>query len=142
MTENIARNEIDVTLKGKKYSIREPNIDELTMFENRVKSDRLKMFMAASGDIELKDRIRMVADILKEPMSANDIQAELTTLSGVRYMLYLVMRHNPDITEDDMGSIVDLSNLAEVSAILDGLGADDSSEVPEENPQPTSPDSS
>ena len=120
-----SRKSVEIELKGKKYTVLEPNINELAMFESYVRSSRLALYLDAAKNIDSKERQEMVQAILKTPIEGEDIQAELQSLDGMRYMLFLVMRHNPGITHESMGDLIDLSNLKEVSSILDGFGEEE-----------------
>lgn len=122
---SVARRSIEVTLKGKAYVAYEPDIDELALFESHIKSTRLDMFLKVSESMDATARQETISNILKTPIENEEIQAELTTLDGVRYMTYLILKENPGVTLEGMRDIVDLSNISEVIAILDGLGGED-----------------
>lgn len=122
---SVARRSIEVTLKDKVYTAMEPDIDELALFESHIKSQRLKMFLEASNGMKPADKQAIIQDILKTPIESDEIQVELTSLDGVRYMTYLILKANPGVTLESMGDIVDLSNIGDVIAILDGLGGED-----------------
>ena len=131
----VARRSLKLTLKGKEYVAFEPDINELAMFESHIKSTRLETFLNASGGMEPADRQEAISAILKTSISSDEIQAELTSLDGVRYMSYLILKSNPGVTLEGMGDIIDLSNIGDVIAVLDSLGADED----EENPQIAAP---
>jgi hypothetical protein len=78
----------------------------------------------------------MIKEILQTPLGEDAIQDELSTLEGVKYMLYLCLRNNDGVELDNMSAIVDLDNLAEATAILDGMGEET------ENPPPETPEAS
>ena len=133
---SVARRSLNLTLKGKVYTALEPDINELAMFESHIKSTRLELFIKASADMAQADRQETISAILKTPISNDEIQAELTSLDGVRYMAYLILKSSPGVISlDSMGDIIDLSNIGDVIAVLDSLGADED----EENPQIAAP---
>jgi len=122
---SIARRSIEVELKGKKYILNEPDITELALFESHIKSQRLELFLGASKNMPPEDRQGAINAILKTPIDPEEIGAELSSIEGVRYMAYLVLKDNPGVTLEGMGEIVYLANLGDVIAILDGLGGED-----------------
>ena len=136
---SVARRSLKLTLKGKEYIAFEPDINELAMFESHIKSQRLETFLSASGSMTPADRQGAISAILKESISSDEIQAELTSLDGVRYMSYLILKGNPGVTLDTMGDIIDLSNIGDVIAVLDSLGADEDEVDPQTAAQTGSP---
>jgi len=122
---NASRNVVEAELRGKKYTFLEPGLDELSLFESHIKSKRLEMYLVAAKSVPSDEKQEMVQQILKTSLDEDTIAAELSTIEGVRYMLYLCLRKNEDVELDNMSDIIDLSNLSEATAILDGIGAED-----------------
>jgi len=122
---NAARNVVEATLKGKKYTFLEPGLDELALFESHVKSKRLETYLDAAKNVPPEEKQNMITTILRTPLDQEAVTEELNTLEGVRYMLYLCLRKNEGVELDNLSDIVDLSNLDEATAILDGIGGEE-----------------
>ena len=129
---NASRNVLEATLKGKKYTFLEPGLDELSLFESHIKSKRLEMYLDAAKNVPADEKQEMIQTLLKTSLDENAIDAELTTLEGVRYMLFLCLRKNEGVELDSMSELIDLSNLSEATAILDGIGAEEVNPPPAE----------
>jgi len=122
---SVARRNVEIELKGKKYVAVEPDINELAMFESHIKSKRVEVFLEACQNVTFPDKHETIQKILQTSIENDELQAELTTLDGVRYMTYLILRGNPGVTLEGIGEIVDLSNIADVMAVIDSLGGEE-----------------
>lgn len=114
---------ISVEIKGKTYDLAILNLKDLAEFEGYIRSQRLKQFLSASNGLDPLEKRGMVTSILQMAISEDEVVAEMGSISGACFLLYRALRHNPGIELDNMGDLVDLQNLPEITAILQAIGA-------------------
>jgi len=146
----MAAKPVTLNIDGKKYAVSPITIGDLADFEQTVKSARLKTFLdvAKAVEMDVEEKAGQVSRILNTPFTNEDFQAELATMSGVRFMAFQSLKKaHPKITLEVVSSFVNLDEVMEVINAISGIGrmseADPSAATPEP-PQPggqPSPDS-
>ena len=114
-----------VTLKGKEYMVTALTIDDLADFEVEVKSQRGVAVREALKDADLPPEVvgAEIAKAASKPISLDDIGEFMSSMSGVRSMLFnALQRHQPKLKIEDMGKLVTLDNFDEATKIVEGLG--------------------
>lgn len=116
-----------VTLKlGKKQFTLSPiTIGDLAAFERHVKEDRLQGFVDLATNIGMSkdDRLEGITRILTAPFTADDFAASLSTVDGVRFLLWSSIRKkHPKFTIDRIDELGDLEELMTVVNSISNLG--------------------
>jgi len=62
-----------------------------------------------------------ILEKLDRPISDDEIEAEMDTVEGLGYMAFLSLKYkHPDITEEDVSTILTVQNLGEVATAIMG----------------------
>jgi hypothetical protein len=73
------RREQEIELNGKKYSVREFDLDELGEIENFIRSKHAKLYREASQGIDPAQIEHTVMKIVKTALSTDELAAEMTS---------------------------------------------------------------
>ena len=129
---------IKLKLGDKEYELTPLTVGDLADFEAYVKSARLRLFLQNVGETAPEMRSSVIASIINSPVSSSAVGEEMKTLSGVRFLLYCVLRKkNPHMTLEDAGALINMENLSSISSIIQGVGAGEISDGPFDQPEET-----
>ena len=121
--DNTVGKGLSVSLKGKEHKLEVLDIDDLAEFESHIKSQKLKQFLEAAKDMPPEAREGMIGKILDKGLTGEEMTREMTSMSGVRFLLWRSMRKSdPDLRLEEMGGLIDLENFGEVADILKKMG--------------------
>lgn len=121
--DNTAGKGLSVNIKGKDYKLGVLTIDDLAEFESYIKSQKLKQFLEAAKDMPPEAREGTIGKILDKGLTGDEMTREMTSMSGVRFLLWRSMRKsNLDLRLEEMGGLIDLENFGEVADILKKMG--------------------
>ncbi len=105
---------ITVELGGKEYTLSPITIGDLAAFEKRVKEEKLQRFLdvALRVGMDKEERIEGITRILSIPFTSEDFATALSTIDGVRFLLFRSLRRNHKHFKieqiDKMGNLEDL----------------------------------
>ena len=114
-----------VTLNGKEYTISYLDIDGLADYELYFKNERNKTISDSLRGAGISDELiaQKIVESSAKPLTPEDIQAGMKTMSGVRYMLwYGLKKHHSNFKLDKMGGLVTLDNFQEAMDIVNEMG--------------------
>ena len=121
-----------IELRGKLFKIKPLTIGDLSDFESHIRSKKIRDFMAAAEDVSPLERVAILKELASEPLEEAELTAGMASMSGVQYLLWKALsKSQPDLELSDMNEYIDLQNLEELSAIVQGLGGGGSDD---ENP--------
>jgi len=125
---NAAGTGVTVTIRGEDYKIRPLTVRDLAEFESYVRSKRIKALIgdgAAEGLLP-EERTRLVRDLASTPPSTEEVSAEMSTLGGVAFLLWRMLRKDrPGLTLVEASELVGMDNLQEVSAVIEAVSGTD-----------------
>jgi len=114
---------IKIEIRGKEYELSVLTIDDLAEFESYIKSQRLRSFLEATEGLDEKIRIEGISKITSMHLTPEEMTEEMRSISGTRFFLWCSLRKkNPDIKLEEMGKLVDLDNLGEITTIINSIG--------------------
>ena len=126
---------VTMEIQGKDYTLKELTVDGLADFENFVRSQRLKIFMAAVEGMDPEEVSAARMDILRATLRGADLDSEMNTINGGRYIIYLALRDNPGVTLASMSELITLENLGTILDAVNALSAESPNEkAVEESP--------
>jgi len=114
-----------VEIRGKEYKVSPLDIDDLAEFETIVKMERNKALFRSLEGSGLKDAViaEAIGATVARPISLSEIDKNMSSMVGVRFLFWSALRRNhPELKLEEMGKLIDLDNLKEVSKIVSGLG--------------------
>ena len=116
--EDIAKSDITFSIKGKQYVLKVLTIRDLADFRQYIKGEKIKLIQNTVKDSE--ERIKLIQQIIN---SSVDEATEMSTMDGVCFLLWKSLsKENKELTLAQVDEMIDLSNIAEVSALLTQLG--------------------
>ena len=118
-----------VKIKGKEYIVSSLTIDDLAEFEDVVKTERNEVLFKSLKnlkDSELsEDALSAIIAQASKPISMDDVQQAMNTMTGVRFLLWCALRKNePELKLEKMGELITLDNFEDVSKIVSELGGE------------------
>ena len=114
---------LTINIKGKEYELSILTIDDLAEFEKYIKSERLGMFLKIGKDLDSKSRAEAIAAVTSEHLTTKDLAEEMQSMTGTRFFLWRALLHKqPKFKLEEMGKLVDLDNLNEVSTMVQDIG--------------------
>jgi hypothetical protein len=109
---------IEVELGGETYRMSKITLADLAKFENRIRSERLRIALETlpAGS---KDRVEIMREVLNGEI---DVWNNFGSIGGISYLLWLSVAHNePDVTYDAFAEKLRFEDMGVLEAILDRL---------------------
>jgi hypothetical protein len=112
------------TIKGKEYKLSVLTIDDLADFEKRVKDERLEKAIGSlqKAKVDPETIAKAAENMLNKELTIEQLQEAMGTVSGTRYLLWCALKQNHDVKLENMGDLVDLDNIDDVTGIIQNLG--------------------
>lgn len=129
--ESAARREIEIELKGKTYTVRELDLAAYGEAENWVKSEHIRLYRENSVGVDPDKVEETVSKMIKSSYTPEELGAAVAAPSAAEFVAYLSLRHNPGITRETIGDIVDLDNIGFLNIVIQSLQED---EIPVDPP--------
>lgn len=124
-TSNSNRREIEITLNGKPYTVRELDLKAYGDAENFIRSNHIKIYRESARDTDPKLREEIVSKMIREPYTPEELGAAMAAPSASEYVAYLSLRHNVGVTRESIASLVNMDNISEINSSIALLQADD-----------------
>lgn len=106
--EKAAGSGITVTIDGEDYEIGPPRIADYLALKKFMRSNRIAEFREAAGDMDARERMQIIKDLVSEPIPQDDLEAELRTAEGSRFMLWRVLRRTrPELTLEKLDELME-----------------------------------
>ena len=123
--EGYVRKHKTIKLGGKDFVFSELSISDFAKFRTRIvderektKDKRRERLIAEAEKIGGIDPLKLLAQ-LDRPVSDEDIEAEMDTIEGMGYLVYLSLKyHYPDMTSEEAMALVGIGDLEEIAAII------------------------
>ena len=120
----MAAKAVTMTVGGEEYSFSPLTLDDFAEFEAWLKGDKLKCALNALGDSATSDERVQVVTTMTDEVSQLEVGKASSSMRGVRQMLwYSLRKKHPDMTREEASALVNLDNLAEMTALVDELGS-------------------
>lgn len=132
-TTKATRGRVEITLKDKAYTLLELDLEELGDTENFVKSKYAKLYRQSAEGVDPEQVEKRVLEILKTAYTTDELNKEMTAYDVLYYVIYLMLKHNPGVTRESMGGLVDKSNIGMLVTAMESF---QSEEEDSENPPP------
>lgn len=121
---NPNRREVEITLKGKLYTIRELDLKAYGDAENYIRSNHIQIYRESAKDTDPKLREEIVSKMIRESYTPEELGAAMAAPSASEYVAYLSLRHNTGVTRESIAAIVDMGNISEVNSSIAALQSD------------------
>jgi len=69
--------------------------------------------------IDLNDLVEF-----EEKFEGQNINQAMTTMKGTRFLLFCALRKNQQITEKEVGNLIDISNIGKIQEITQSIGGE------------------
>lgn len=122
---NAARREMPVVLKGKKFTVRALDLDAYGEIENFIKAKNARLFRQSAVGMKPKEINIEVMKIIRSSFTPEELAEELKATDCSIFTAYLSIRHNPGITADNYGDVLDRDNISEVRGLLEAVSGDE-----------------
>jgi len=113
-----------VTIKGKEYKLSPLTIADFGEISAYTKAHRLKVCMLANPDITLQEKLQ----IIEERPSEKEIDTTLSDISGLTFQLWLLIRHNHDITLKALSEMIDKDNYKQLCEAIAEVNSEKNAE--------------
>ena len=124
-TAEARRRTIKHDIKGESYTLTEFSAKDLADFEDFIIERRVRQIRSMSEGMDETARLKAMTDLIKNGLQDMEVLDEMGTMSGIVFLLHKsISYHHSDLTLDDVGLMLDLSNATEISAIIQSLGAE------------------
>ena len=127
-----------VDIGGKPYEFRPLKMGDLAAFQKYLRDGRLDAIKRQN--LPTTERQALRRSILKDPVSGDEMDAEMSTFDGCLFLLWRSLRKSmPAITLDEVGDLFSMKEVVdamEVIRVISGFEDDDENppEVPQETP--------
>ena len=113
---------IEIELGGRKMKISPLTMGDLAEFQAYVRAGRLKSAVAALREMDASERMPIIRGLLKEPIADADMEAEMASPSGSRFILWRSLRRaQPDLTIEQVGDLVTTEDVPNLLAVVEAL---------------------
>lgn len=102
-----------IALKGKEYKIGELTLGDYADFEEHIRQTKAKRLVSCFKDLPGGSQKELYA-ALNEPVKESELEAEMATIGGARYMFYLALKKHQDITIEAVSELITLDNLPDL----------------------------
>ncbi|GIK14999.1 MAG: hypothetical protein BroJett002_37060 [Candidatus Brocadia sinica] len=114
----ITGNGINITLDGKDYILSPLTINDIGEIEIFAKAERIKALLLVNPGLSIKEQI----NIMKTPLTPEEIEGVTNSIHGAIYYIWLSMKHaQPDITLDEVKKLVSRDNLRDILNLVDSF---------------------
>ena len=112
--DQLAGEPITIEFGGKEYKAAPITVGDYAAFENHCRQRRVKAFLASADGTEAATVQTVCLRLLSGSFSEFDIQKELDTFEGARFMLHRSLcKHQPDLKIEDVdGTITGVNHAA------------------------------
>lgn len=111
---------LEVSLGGETYQISKLTLNDLRKFENRVRSERLRLALDVLPPSE--DRAKVIAEILGGEV---DVTTEMGQMGGIVYLIWLGIHHNQkDVKFEALADRLKLTDVRVLQTLIDKLAFD------------------
>jgi len=121
----MAAKPIEMKVGDQMFKVSPITVGDLADFEQYIKQIRLNQFLETAKNVGMKDEMKMemISRMLNRPFTNDDFSTELSTMSGIRYMVWRgIVKNHPKITLDDVSKIEDLNEVMEVINAISAIG--------------------
>lgn len=114
----ITGNGINITLDGKDYILSPLTINDIGEIEIYAKAERIKALLLVNSALTIREQI----DIMKTPLTPEEIEGVTNSIHGAIYYIWLSLKHaQPDITLDEVKKLVSRDNLRDILNLVDSF---------------------
>jgi hypothetical protein len=131
MMGSAGRREIGIVIKGKDYTIRELDLDGYGMLENFITTKHVRLYRESAIGVDPEKVEEAVMKIITKTFTAEELGAQTATSDCAKFVAFLCLRHNPGVTRENVGEIVTMDNIKEITTAIDAMGDDDEANPPE-----------
>lgn len=110
-----------IEIKGKEYRLSPLTMFDLAEFTGYIRTQRLKVVNSVDNFGEA-EQAALRREVLHEYISDQEVLIEMTTMSGICFLLYRGLRKNEGITLEKVCELVDMSNLDMLTDVVNTLG--------------------
>ena len=134
---------IKTTVGGAERLVHPITIGDLAEFEQHCKELDLKAFMEqVSPHLDAAERGQLILQILSRPMLNSQMEAELASMKGVRFIIWRAVSKGDDkFSMEDASNIDNFEEVVEVINGISALGAQANPSAEEDKTEETLPSS-
>jgi len=109
---------ITIKIKGKDYKLSPILMEDMAMFEQYIKEDKIALITKSVKDENTK--YKLITDVMNSNISGLDIDKAMDTMSGSAFMLWRSLKDSK-LTLDEVKKLIEMSNLKEITAAIAGM---------------------
>jgi len=114
------KNILTTKIRDKDYKLTPFTITDLAEFQNYIKNQKHGDVLKLKESLEPEQFMELLLEVVRKPVE--DINAEMKTIEGVRYLLWLALRkHQPKIDLIAAGNLIAIDNMTDVGVLIDKL---------------------
>lgn len=110
-----------VTIKGKEFVVSPLTMGDLSDFQMELRRQKLRLVNDVADSWTPEERADMRRDIINTPIDAEEMQREMNSLGGFRYILWKCLSKGNQITQEEVGQLVGLSEMEQLSPIIEAI---------------------
>jgi len=114
----------EITIGGRKLQAQRTNLNDMADFEEHIKAKRVDDFLKCAAKANLDSELvkNTIVELFAHVFSDEEKMEMSRSLLGVRFfLLRAVSKLNTGVTEEEVCSLVTITNISEVITLLDQL---------------------
>lgn len=106
----------EIVVGGETLKWQPLTVNELAEFEHYARAERMKYIFEVVKDIE--DRKALIRELDSIDFNINEFAK---TLTGIKYLLWLAVKRDNQITLEEFGSLITLDNIDELTEVIENI---------------------
>ena len=112
---------VKVTIKGKEYVVCPLTMGDLVDFQMELRRTKLRLINDVADAWSAEERADMRRDIINTPVDVDEMQREMNSLVGFRFILWKSLSKQNTITQEEVGNLVGLAEMEQLSPIIEAI---------------------
>ena len=112
---------IMVTIKNKEYKVSPLTMGDLVDFQMELRRQKLRLINDVADGWNADERTDLRRDVINTPVDVDEMQREMNSLLGFRFILWKCLSKENKITLEEVGQLVGLSEMEQLSPIIEAI---------------------
>ena len=122
---------VEIELRGKKWKLSPLTMGDLADFQGYLRSERLKAVAGGLLALPIEERTALLRQVVREPVDSADMDAEMASPAGSRYILWRSLRRlHPEMTLELVGDLITTADIEALTSMVAALSSGDDAEDP------------
>jgi hypothetical protein len=128
--------EMELELKGTKYTLSALDLNDFAALENHLRSRNVKQFLEATkgDDLPAEIKAETIRHMVSEAIDIDVVMEHFThmEMSSMVFMMYrALLKKHPDMTPERVGELVSIDEIPKIQSVILGLGESENPKMAE-----------